>query len=291
VQEGDGLSDVDEMFDCSPLTHPLYGCDEQDFNQDEPSAGRWEADCKNWERSDVGNLGYFFGNWGQRAKDRALQANIDLQLKRNPAQIMGLAECELITQQILEAPPGGDYAAVAAQGATSSGSASSAAVAVPLDVNAALSRREDGHFLTLRGREEPASPVSVLLGVRRSIAYSLSLVYWEKRREGLYKGKTGNGKKTAWSRILIGEIVLHKPVGHLGLTQRVAVVHMHNMVANKVKGFSNQHTNFWPWLAEKMVSHRVDILMGDFNMSFLKVGQELATLGVESKLAAWFLVS
>ena len=263
-RSGDDSSDGLEVFDDSPPTPTLYGYEEHVFENDEGHHFEEQGENKAWARPDIGNIGYFFGNWGPRARDRALQANIDLQLKRNPAMVIGLAECERRTQEILDAPPGEPYAAVAARGGTSSGSTSSAAVAAPLDVNDALSWPADGHYLTLRGQEEPVSPVSVLLGVRRSVAHSLILVYWEKRREGTYKGKSGGGKKTAWSWLLIGEIVLHKPVGTLGLTQRVAVVHMHNMVANKDKGFSNAHASFWPWIAEKIRSCGVDVLIGGF---------------------------
>ena len=45
------------------------------------------------EREDVGNVGWFFGNWGLRAAKKAKKDNIDQQLQKNPCQIIDLAEC------------------------------------------------------------------------------------------------------------------------------------------------------------------------------------------------------
>ena len=58
------------------------------------------------DRADVGNIGFFFGNWGQRTKQKGgrVQDNIDAQIKKNPAQIIGLTECEKETQAVLESP-------------------------------------------------------------------------------------------------------------------------------------------------------------------------------------------
>ena len=58
------------------------------------------------DRADVGNIGFFFGNWGQRTKQKGgrVQDNIDAQIKKNPAAIIGLTECEKETQAVLESP-------------------------------------------------------------------------------------------------------------------------------------------------------------------------------------------
>ena len=58
------------------------------------------------DRADVGNIGFFFGNWGQRTKQKGgrVQDNIDAQIKKNPASIIGLTECEKETQAVLESP-------------------------------------------------------------------------------------------------------------------------------------------------------------------------------------------
>ena len=85
------------------------------------------------ERSDVGNLGFLFGNWGLRAKAHNVQQNIDNQLKHGPAQIIVLAECDEKTMDVLRAP------AVAANPDAEKGS---------------VLQRKGCEYWAVRGREE-----------------------------------------------------------------------------------------------------------------------------------------
>ena len=114
-----------------------------------------------------------------------------------------------------------------------------------------MSRNEHA-YLTLRGAEK----ASVCLAVRVETAEDIELLYWERKYEGLYtsstktKNKTGpKPKKKAYTRILIGRIKLHNNVGFIGRFLVVAVVHLHFTVGNNLKGFKEQHQEFWDKLA------------------------------------------
>jgi len=100
-----------------------------------------------------------------------------MQLKRQPAQIVCLAEAEELVEATLRSPPtetdstGAASTAVAAQTSTSS-----------VDELAARSSFE---YLVIRGREE----CSLLIAVRVNIAKSLECLYWERRFEGEHRNK------------------------------------------------------------------------------------------------------
>ena len=50
---------------------------------------------------DIGNAGFYCGKWGKRSSKPDMQANIDIQLKSNPAQILGILECSRATECVL----------------------------------------------------------------------------------------------------------------------------------------------------------------------------------------------
>ena len=55
----------------------------------------WAAVAKNRDEDErVGNIGWMFGNWGKRPASPKMKAHVDMALKRNPAMIIGLAECQ-----------------------------------------------------------------------------------------------------------------------------------------------------------------------------------------------------
>ena len=69
-------------------------------------AGRPLRNATFTDRPDVGNAGLFYGNWGRRTKQMGgeVQRNIDDQIKKN-AQIIGLSECEQVTEDLLIGDP------------------------------------------------------------------------------------------------------------------------------------------------------------------------------------------
>ena len=208
----------------------------------------------------MGNIGWLFGNWGKRPRNRSMREHLDMVLKRNPAMIIGLAECEEATENLLEGP------------------------AVAGDPNApegSLQRRDGFEYLTLRGQEDS----SVLVALRNETGNRLDLLDWERRRAGRYRRRNG-GHAEAYSRSLIARVQLDINVGFLGKSHVVMVVHMHNVLANNK--WPTKLQEFWGWLALKVTRHGVRVLMGDFNMSLFRVIPELRSRGVNIDLGAWF---
>ncbi len=181
-----GDSEVDETPEATPVLP------ERDATPRPAVADPPLRSAKFNSRDDVGNIGYFFGNWGQRARDREIQRNIDLQIKHNPAHIIGLAECELETENVLTTP------------------------AVAGDAQGDRLTRRGGHqYMVVRGNE----PISVLIGVRAGFADSIETVHWTRIREGEYRHDRRNFTK-AWSRILIVKVRFAHQVGFMGRDQQ-----------------------------------------------------------------------
>ena len=67
------------------------------------------------EANHVGNIGWLFGNWGKRPANQGRRNRLDEVLKKHPAMIIGLTECQKESEAVLRrdpTPP--DPAAVAA---------------------------------------------------------------------------------------------------------------------------------------------------------------------------------
>ena len=147
------------------------------------------------DREDEANIGFFFGNWDKRATSRVVQRNIDDQLKKNPCGIIGLAECQRATEQMLTewGPPavaGGGQPAVAGGEPTDEG----------------FDTRAEKVFLTIRPPNE--KDVSLLLAASDTVAESVECLHWQRSNDGIYKTKSGKNA-IAHSRLMIGEITLH----------------------------------------------------------------------------------
>ena len=52
------------------------------------------------QRDDLGNVGFTFCNNGRRAKDDELRQHMDMALKKTPGQIVGMSECQVLTEEI-----------------------------------------------------------------------------------------------------------------------------------------------------------------------------------------------
>ena len=188
---------------------------------------------KHRDRGDVGNVGFLMCNWGKRPADKQTRDAIDEQLKKNPCGIIGLAECQAKTEELLREKPT-DAPAVA-------GAATDATQATALDE---FRKRKRVQYITVRPNEAD----TVLIGARASVAESIELLHWNRIYHGPYKPKKKKGRKSsektglAYSRLLIAKITCHKSVGYMGRDLNVAVVHLHNKVGNREKHFrrSNQ---------------------------------------------------
>ena len=209
----------------------------------------------------VGNIGWLFGNWGNRPRDREMRAHIEKALKRNPAMIMGLAECDKHSEELLRTPgEKGD----------------------PRATEHSLEYRDAYEYLTLRGSESS----SVLLAIRKQMGTALELLSWERRHEGRYRRRKSGGRAHAYSRCLIVKVLMDQNVGFLGKSHTVMVLHVHNHLANNK--WPAKLKKFWTWLFEKVRDYRVQVLMGDFNMALFRVIPELRSRGLTVDLGAWY---
>ena len=91
----------------------------------------------------------------------------------------------------------------------------------------------------------------------------------------------------AYSRSMIAKVTLPQSVGFLGKEHHVMVVHMHNDLANNVFGPKNLNA-YWDWLSQKIQQCKVQVVMGDFNMSLFRVIPELRSRGAVIDLGAWY---
>ena len=213
-----------------------------------------------------GNIGFFFGNWGKRTKNHRLQVNVDRQMKKSPAAIIGLCEAQATTAHVLR-----DSGKVATNDECGD------------DANV-FSQRSEHNYMVVRGTGED----SCLIAARDSVASKITVVVNKNKMEGTYKQPGARRRTVAWTRLLGANITLRFSIPQLGNEVRVLVVHLHRHVANHKAGFRNQQVKFWPYLKGLIFKYNFQILMGDFNMSLWKVVPELRSCGVEISLVAWY---
>ena len=137
----------------------------------------------------VGNIGWLFGNRGSRPSNPKMREHIDTVLKKQPAMVIGLAECQLQTEEVLQREP----AAVAAN-ATSG-------------ARRRFKDRPEFSYLTLRGEEEK----SVLIAVRDQAGCAIQMLNCE-----IYDaGRTKRKKKQKQQRKRPVILSLHHREDHL----------------------------------------------------------------------------
>ena len=173
--------------------------------------------------------------------------------------VIGLAECQLETENVLRARGSvGDV--TAPQGR--------------------LESRDGFAYLTLRGCEES----SILLGIRSNTGNSLEVLFWERRREGTYKCRGGKKMAEAYTRCMVAKVDTNTNVGSMGKTHNVMAIHVHNHLANNK--WPSKLTTFWPWLLDICLKYDVKVLMGDFNMPLIEVIPQLRGRGAEVEIGA-----
>ena len=155
-------------------------------------------------------------------------------MKRLPATILGLAECDHDTELMLRQPgePSGENSGW-------------------LEGIEATLARPSYEYLTIRGSEKH----SLLLGVRRNNCRSLQLKEFVVRDEGTYQRKGGANKTklSAVTRALIAEVETKNHVGFLGFKHTVMVVHLHFTVAKK----QQRKADFAKWFLQKILQYNV----------------------------------
>ena len=220
-------------------------------------SSRWNAE------PEVGNLGIFFGNWGARATlggakaQRRRMEKHDLQVLKNPAMIVVLAEAARETEEILKTCCSRGDPEV--QG---------------------LESRDDHDCHVLRGDEESA----ILIAARKDNTTCIQLLEYNVIDDHEYMQR-GRPKK-ARSRIMVCRIYFKQNVGHIGKEVVVAGVHGHYMTMKRE--WPAALTRFWNILADEIRSHGVQFVAGDFNMSLTQVPVELRSRGIKCDCIAWY---
>ena len=122
------------------------------------------------DASHVGNIGWLFGNWGKRPANQGRRNRLDDVLKKHPAMIIGLTECQAESEEVLKRDPAQpDPAAVAA--------------AAQRRAKGKFKYRPEFKYLTLRGSEKE----SVLIAVRYEPGCALQMLDVERKAAGLAK--------------------------------------------------------------------------------------------------------
>ena len=218
------------------------------------------------ELPNIGNIGWLFGNWGPRPSKQGHRDNFENALRRGPAMVIGLAECQKSSEELLRRP-GESAVADAAEGS--------------------LDARPAFQYLTIRGNEE----ASVLIGLRAQTGNEIKLLHWERRDDGPYKSRS-RGKtrfNIAYTRVLVAQVDTDANVGFLGKSHNVMVVHVHRYTANNETGkFAKAQRELFNELAKLVGQYDVKVIMGDFNMAFLKVVPSLRSRGVHIELGAYY---
>ena len=135
-----------------------------------------------------------FGNWGNVPSNERVRERVMMQLKRQPAQIVCLAEAEELVEATLRSPPI----------LTDSTGAASSAVAAETSTSTfdALFDRSSFDYSVIRGREE----VSLLVVVRVNIAKRLKCLDKEWRFEGEHAPE--GRKYRCYSRCMVGKVLV-----------------------------------------------------------------------------------
>ena len=267
--EESAAAESEQMGNCQPQQriHRRHGRLQRDTAPRQTPPVTRKSTALN-EAAHIGNTGWLFGNWGKRPSNVQMREHLDNVLKKQPAMVIGLAECQQKSEDVLRAPPAAVAASAAADGH-----------------QPGFNCRQGYQYLTLRGNEE----CSVLVGVRQESGNTLELLDWERHWEGAYRRRSGAGNRraNAYSRSMVVKVVLDQSVGFLGKEHHVMVLHMRNHLANGRFGVQKL-TQFWEWLWQKVRHFRVQVMMGDFNMCLFKVIPELRSRGAVIDLGAWY---
>ena len=232
------------------------------FHGDDRSRG--ESSIYN-EEPEVGNIGFFFGNWGTRATlessriKRKRSETSDRQIMRCPAQIIILAEATEHVEEVLKSPP------LEAEDPGAKG----------------LSGRRSFEHFVVRGNEEDAA---VLIAARKDNCTYVELLDYDLNFDHDYREK--QKVKQAYTRMLSCKVGFKQNVGHLGKSLNCMGVHGHCRTMKMQ--WKEVYTAFWDRLADKLKQFDIEIMAGDFNMSLTRVVPELSRRGLQCDCIAWY---
>ena len=213
----------------------------------------------------MGNIGIFFGNWGQRATlkaeptKRRRSETSDRQIMRCPAQIIILAEANESVEDVLMSPP---------RVAEKPGACG-------------LSGRPSFEHWVVRGNEEEAA---VLIAARKDNCTHVHLLDYDLNHDCDYPEK--GTVKPAFTRMLSCTVGFKQNVGHLGKSVNCMGVHG-NCRTMKIM-WRGIYDEFWDRLVAKIRKFDIDIMAGDFNMALTRVIPELRSRGLICDCIAWY---
>ena len=232
------------------------------FHGDDRSRG--ESSIYN-EEPEVGNIGFFFGNWGTRASvdsaeiKRKRSETSARQIMRCPAQIIILAEASEHCEEVLKSPP--------------------LEAEVP-GAKGLLGRQSFEHFV-IRGDEDLGA---VLIAARKDNCTYVELLDYDINFDHWYREKQKDNQ--AYTRMLSCKVGFKQNVGHLGKSVNCMGVHGHSRTMKMQ--WKEVYIKFWDRLAEKIRQYDIEVMAGDFNMSLTRVVPELRSRGLQCDCIAWY---
>ena len=224
---------------------------------------RGESSIYNAE-PEVGNIGIFFGNWGQRAtvdakNKRKRSERSDRQISRCPGQIIILAEANASVEEVLKSPP------LEAESPGASG----------------LSGRPSFEHFVVRGNEKDAA---VLIAARTDTCTHIDLLDYDLHFDSEYREKGRNCM--AYTRMLSCTVGFKQNVGHIGKSVNCMGVHGNSRTMKMT--WKGVYDAFWDRLAAKIKEFHIEIMAGDFNMALTRVIPELRSRGLACDCLAWY---
>ena len=217
------------------------------------------------EEPEVGNIGFFFGNWGTRASvdsaeiKRKRSETSARQIMRCPAQIIILAEASEHCEEVLKSPP--------------------LEAEVP-GAKGLLGRQSFEHFV-IRGDEDLGA---VLIAARKDNCTYVELLDYDINCDHDYRECQKD--KQAYTRMLSCKVGFKQNVGHLGKSVNCMGVHGHSRTMKMQ--WKAVYIKFWDRLAEKIRQYDIEVMAGDFNMSLTRVVPELRSRGLQCDCIAWY---
>ena len=216
----------------------------------------------------TGNAGFYFANFGNRAKDKDLQDVIDAQLKRNPAHMMFICEMPAKTQDILHLPPRPNPPTTHGDAAV-----------------AAFYQRNEAEWFTYRQNDAHGDPCCIAVRRECSVHPHLTMLADEVKFDGTKKGGAN-----CYTRTLV--CTAHLPekmsVGYIGRDIVGMCMHLHHMTAKNHQGFKEVRIQRFDRAAELAKQHAVTIFAADANMSMCCVPDEFNKRGVSCVTVACF---
>ena len=123
------------------------------------------------------------------------------------------------------------------------------------------------------------------MAARKNVCSQVELLHMAAWTDGTWRVK---GKhRTATTRIMICRFHWKQNIGHLGNDVTVMGVHAYYRTMNMLFPES-VNCEWWGNVRDLIVEHKVDFLVGDWNMSLPQVVPRLTKLGLLVDVCAWY---